>query len=129
MPSNRNFGITFFFIFVFLSILFRESNILKYFLILSVLFLILGTINSLLLYPLNFIWYKFGIFLSKIMSPIILFIVFYGIFCPYGFLYKILYKNNVFGNSKIFTINKNKKNSYWVQNYKKNNKQNFKEQY
>lgn len=129
MPSNRNFGITFFCVFIILSILFRESNLIIFFLVLSVVFLILGALNSVLLYPLNYIWYKFGVCLSKIMSPVFLFIVFYGVFFPYSLIYKIFKKKSVFVNYKIFFSNKNFKNTHWIKYDKKNNNENFKEQF
>ena len=46
---------------------------LKYWsIILSLIFLILGILKSKILTPLNIAWLKFGIFLGKIISPIIM---------------------------------------------------------
>jgi len=87
IPTNKNFGVTFFFVFLLLSIFF----IFKYiflsiiFLLVSIIFLILGINNSNILYPLNKIWFKFGLLLGKIISPIVIGIIFFFSNNPYWF--------------------------------------------
>ena len=57
------------------------------------LILISFTSPKLLKFP-NFLWFKFGIFLSKIMTPLILSIIFYAVVAPMGIVYKLFNKNN-----------------------------------
>tara|TARA_E500000178_G_scaffold323860_1_gene349830 strand:+ start:394 stop:651 length:258 start_codon:yes stop_codon:yes gene_type:complete len=77
--SNRSFGVVFFIVFFLISIypLFNNGSIYYWSLFLSLAFLILGLLNSKLLYPLNFIWFKFGILLGRIISPIIMGVIFF----------------------------------------------------
>ena len=77
--SNRSFGVVFFIVFFLISIypLFNNGSVYYWLLFLSLAFLILGLLNSKLLNPLNFIWFKFGILLGRIVSPIIMGIIFF----------------------------------------------------
>ena len=78
-PSNKNFGITFFFVFLTLSIffLFKSTLFFAIFFTLSLIFLILGLKNSLFLSSLNKLWFKFGLFLGKIVSPVVIGVIFF----------------------------------------------------
>ena len=81
--SNKSFGIVFFIFFLLVSIypLVNNENIRVWSLILSIIFLILGILNSKILTPMNKLWFKLGIFLGKIISPLIMGIIFF--FCSY----------------------------------------------
>ena len=70
--SNRSFGIVFFIVFIIIGIypLLNNEEIRVWSIVISLIFLILGLINSKFLSPLNKIWFKFGIFLGKIVSPL-----------------------------------------------------------
>ena len=72
--SNRSFGIVFSIVFLIIAIypLINNEDIRIWSLIVSIIFLILGYFKSRILTPLNSLWYKFGIFLGRIVSPIIL---------------------------------------------------------
>ena len=61
-PSNRSFGILFFLVFLIIGIypLLKDGDLRIWSLIISIIFLILGLLNSSILYPLNRIWMKFG---------------------------------------------------------------------
>lgn len=93
LPSNKNFGITFFIFFGFLSFLFFKKSVFLLFFTLSIIFLVLGLINSKILLPLNILWNKFGIFLGKIMSPIIMIIVYFGVVFPTKLILFLLKKD------------------------------------
>tara|TARA_B100000989_G_scaffold110244_1_gene80858 strand:- start:1150 stop:1416 length:267 start_codon:yes stop_codon:yes gene_type:complete len=76
----------------------------------SFTFLFLGLINSKFLSPLNNLWFRFGIFLGKIISPIIMGIIFYLVVTPIGLLMRILGKDLLklkFNNEKSYWIEKN----------------------
>ena len=111
IPTNKNFGITFAIFFLIIgAYTWANDNkeISITFLVLAVLFLILGLMNSSFLTPLNKFWMKFGFFLSKIVNPIILIIIYYATIFPTGLLLKLLKKD-------ILNLNIDKqKKSYWV---------------
>lgn len=110
LPSNRNFGIVFFVVFLIISFwpLLNDGNIKVWSIILAIFFLILGLINSRILTPLNIVWYKFGILLGSVVSPIVMGIVFFAVVTPTSLLMKIFGKN-------LLGLKKNNKRSYWIE--------------
>ena len=78
ISSNRSFGIVFFVVFLLIAFypLTNQADIRIWSVIISLIFLSLGLLNSKLLTPLNKIWFKFGIFLGKIVSPSIMGLIF-----------------------------------------------------
>ena len=110
ISSNRSFGIVFFVVFLLVSFfsLINEENIRYWSLYISLIFLILGLINSKILSPLNKIWFKFGIFLGKIISPIVMGIIFFLVVTPIGILMRILKKD-------LLNLKFNKDRSYWIE--------------
>ena len=76
--------------------------------LLSLVFLILGLINSKILTPLNKIWFKFGIFLGNFISPIVMGIVFYLVVTPISLIMRAIGKD-------VLNIKKSKKKSYWIE--------------
>ena len=122
IPSNRNFGLVFFFVFFIISIwpLFINGQINIFLVFLSFIFLLLGLVNSKLLMPLNKLWFSFGLLLGRFISPIIMGVIFFGLVTPIGLLLRIFRKD-------ILKLKLNNKNTYWD---KKNNlKNNFKNQF
>jgi len=110
--SNRSFGVVFFVFFLIISLfpLLNDNDIRYWSLILSIIFLVLGLLNSNLLTPLNNLWFKFGILLGKVISPFIMGIIFFIIVTPIGIIMKILKKdllNLKFNNKKTYWIEKN----------------------
>jgi len=109
--SNKSFGIVFFIFFLLVSLypLLKDNEIRYWSLMLSLVFLILGLINSKLLSPLNKLWFKFGVFLGKVISPFIMFIIFFLIVTPIGVIMRILKKD-------LLNIEFNdKKKTYWIE--------------
>ena len=109
ISSNRNFGIVFFIVFLVIAIypLINSSEIRFWSLILSLLFLLLGLIDSKILTPFNKLWFKFGIFLGKIISPLVMGIIFFFVVTPIGFIMRLLSKD-------ILNLKYNNENSYWI---------------
>ena len=109
--SNKNFGIVFFLVFLLISIypLTNNENVRYWSLIVSLIFLILGLLNSAILSPLNKLWFKFGILLGKIVSPLVMGIIFFLVVTPIGLLMKIFKKDLL-----NLTFNDNKK-TYWIE--------------
>jgi len=109
--SNKSFGIVFFLFFLFLSIwpLAIQGNQINYiFLFIGIIFLLLGILNSKILTPLNYIWFKFGIYLGLIISPIVMAIIFFMVVTPIGLFMRSIGKDLI----------RNKKDSslktYWL---------------
>ncbi len=107
--SNKSFGIVFFIFFLLISVypLIDDGVLNIWFLSISIVFLILGILNSKILTPLNKLWFKFGILLGKFVSPIVMAFVFFGVVTPISFIMKILKKD-------LLNIKKNEKSSYWI---------------
>ena len=107
--SNRSFGLLFFVVFFLIGIwpLFKENDYRLWSLIISIIFLILGLLNSKLLNPLNNLWIKFGEILGKIIAPIIMMIVFFIVLTPLSFIVKLFIKD-------LLNIKFVKNNSYWI---------------
>ena len=110
ISSNRSFGLLFFVVFLIVSLwpLTHEGSIRIWSVIISAVFLILGLINSKLLTPLNLLWFKFGMILGAIVSPIVMGIVFFLVVTPIGLALSIMGKDLL--NKKY---NK-KKETYWI---------------
>ena len=108
--SNKSFGIVFFIFFLILSFYFyfTEKNINLYLISISLIFLVLGLINSSILTPLNLLWLKFGILLGRVVSPIIMGLVFFGVVTPTGLIMKILKKD-------LLKLKRSEKKSYWIE--------------
>ncbi len=109
ISSNKSFGIVFFIVFLIVSIypLFFDGNLRIWSLIVSLLFLILGLVNSRILTPLNRLWFKFGMLLGKIISPIIMGLVFFIVVTPTGLIMRALKKD-------LLNLKKKDSQSYWV---------------
>ena len=110
ISSNRSFGIVFFVVFFLIALypLIYNEEIRIWSLIISLVFLILGLINSRILTPLNKLWFKFGILLGKIVSPIIMGIIFFLVVTPIGFIMRILGKD-------VLNLKFNASKSYWIE--------------
>ena len=80
--SNRSFGIIFFIVFLLIAIypLINSQGLRVWSLIIAIIFLFLGLINSKVLTPLNKLWFKFGILLGRIVSPVIMGVIFFSYF-------------------------------------------------
>ena len=89
--SNRSFGIVFFIVFLLIAFypLINSGDIRIWSLLISIIFLILGLLNSKILNPLNKLWFKFGIFLGKIISPLVMGVIFFFVVTPIGLLMRI----------------------------------------
>ena len=108
--SNRSLGLVFFVVFFIISLwpLKSQEDLRLWALILSLIFLVLGILNSRFLTPLNKLWYKFGIFLGSIVSPIVMGIVFFMVVTPIGLIMRFLGKD-------LLRVNKNKiASTYWI---------------
>ena len=109
LGSNRSFGIVFFVVFVLIAIypIINQGELRIWSLIISLFFLVLGLFNSKILTPLNKLWFKFGLFLGKIISPIVMGVIFFFVVTPIGLLMRIFKKD-------LLNLKYNNRNSYWI---------------
>ena len=117
VSSNRSFGLLFFVVFFVISLwpLKSQGDMRLWSAILSLVFLVLGVLNSKFLNPLNKLWYKFGIFLGSVISPVVMGIVFFIVVTPIGLIMRFLGKD-------LLRINKNKTvSTYWIDREKQKN--------
>ena len=110
ISSNRSFGIVFFIVFLLIALypLTYDEEIRVWSVIISLIFLVLGLLNSKILTPLNKLWFKFGILLGKVVSPLIMGIIFFFVVTPIGFIMRLLGKD-------VLNLKYNKNKSYWIE--------------
>ena len=112
--QNRSFGLLFFIVLLAFALwpLTKKGEINLYLISISLIFLILGLLNSKILTPLNKSWIKFGELLGRIIAPIVMGIVYFIILTPISLLVRL------FGKDLIgMKFNKNLK-TYWIKRKK-----------
>ena len=112
--SNRNFGIVFFVVFLIIAIypLINSDEVRLWSLLISITFLILGIFDSNILSPLNKVWFIFGLFLGKYISPLVMMLIYFIVVTPIGFMMRML-------NKDILQLKYSKNVSYWINKDKK----------
>ena len=100
----------FFVVFLIISLwpLNYEEDLRLWALFLSLIFLILGLLNSKLLTPLNRLWLRFGIILGTFISPIIMGLVFFMVVTPTGIFMRF------FGKDSLRLKMSKNIDSYWL---------------
>ncbi len=108
VKSNITFGILFFIFFLIIGLYpLKSGGVIRIWsIVLSLVFLIITISRPNLFTFLNKLWIKFGILIGKIISPIVMGLVFFCVITPIGMLVKIL-KKDVMGLKKEAT-------SYWI---------------
>tara|TARA_B100001248_G_scaffold251402_1_gene226465 strand:+ start:523 stop:903 length:381 start_codon:yes stop_codon:yes gene_type:complete len=112
--SNKSFGILFFVVFLGLGLwpLTNDNNPNIYLIIISIIFLILGLLNSKLLSPLNSFWIKFGELLGKIIAPVVMAIIYFFILTPISLMVRL------FGKDLLGLKFSKKLKTYWIKRKK-----------
>ena len=108
--SNRSFGIVFFIVFLVIATypLINNGELRLWSLIISLIFFFLGSVNSKILNPLNKLWFRFGIFLGKVISPLIMGIIFFLVVTPTGLLMRLL-------NKDLLNLKFKNTSTYWIE--------------
>ncbi len=111
--NNKSFGILFFIVFLLIAIwpVIESGSIRFWSIAISLIFLILGIINSKILTPLKKGWVKFGEILGKVIAPVVMGFVYFIIITPIGLLMRLLGKD-------LLNIKYNKNKSYWIKRTK-----------
>ena len=122
LPSNRSFGLVFCVVFLIIALypLINNDDIRVWSLIICLLFILLGLLNSKILTPLNKAWFKFGLLLGRVISPIVMGIIFFFVVTPIGFLMRTIGKD-------LLNLKFNNEKSYWIE--KKGPKSKMKNQF
>ncbi len=92
LPSNRKFGFFFTFVFAAAAAYFFHATSITWayvFVTAALIFLLITLIKSDVLLPLNKLWMRFGLLLGMIVSPIVLGIIFFGLFTPIAILMRL----------------------------------------
>ena len=92
LPSNRKFGFFFTFVFAVAAAYFFYSVNMTWaytFIAASLIFLVITLVKSDALLPLNKLWMRFGLLLGMIVSPIVLGVIFFGLFTPIATLMRL----------------------------------------
>ena len=112
--SNKSFGILFFLVFLGLGLwpLTNDNNPNIYLIIISIIFLILGLLNSKLLSPLNSFWIKFGELLGKIIAPVVMAIIYFLILTPISLMVRL------FGKDLLGLKFSKQLKTYWIKRKK-----------
>ena len=122
LPSNRSFGLVFCVVFLIIALypLINNDDIRVWSLIISLIFIFLGLLNSKILTPLNKVWFKFGLLLGRVISPIVMGTIYFFVVTPIGFLMRTTGKD-------LLNLKFNKEKSYWIE--KKGPKSKMKNQF
>jgi len=122
LKDNIIFGILFFFLFIIIAFYPLKSGgvIRAWSIVLSLFFLIITIVRPSLFTALNILWIKIGILFGKIISPIVMCLVFFLVVTPIGVLARMLKKD--------FMGLKKRKSSYWI-NREDNEEQSMKKQF
>ncbi len=119
--NNVIFGILFFILFLIIGLypLKSDEPIRIWSVLFSSVFLIITITRPNLFTFLNRLWIELGIFLGKIISPIVMGLIFFFVVTPIGVIVRIL-KKDVMGLKKS-------KSSYWIN--RKNKLESMKKQF
>jgi len=125
LPSNQKFG--FFFTFILASAAAYFFNSAKetwaYELAgAALIFLVVTVVKSDVLLPLNKIWMRFGLLLGKVVSPIILGMIFFGLFTPIATLMRL-------NGRDVLRLRFSQKKTHWLSRGEKVKPESFKRQF
>ena len=125
LPSNRKFGFFFTFVFAVAAAYFHYSANVSWayvFMAAASIFLLVTLIKSDALLPLNKLWMRFGLLLGMIVSPIVLGIIFFGLFTPIAMLMRL-------GGRDELRLKFRQKASHWITRSEPIKSESFKQQF
>ena len=109
--SNRSFGVVFAIVFALIGLLplLVGGGVRVWSLAVCALFLVCALVFPSVLAPLNRLWLRFGLLLHKIVSPLVLGIMFYLVITPIGLLLRS------FGKDPLRVAFDKQASSYWIE--------------
>lgn len=93
--SERSFGIVFCVVFAIIGLwpLIHDGDVRLWSLAIAVGFLSVGLLHPGLLKPLNILWFKFGMLIGRVVSPVVMGIIFFATVVPIGLLFRLRRKD------------------------------------
>ena len=125
LPSNKKFGFFFTLVFALLfAYFYKDTNfLLAYtFGVTSLIFLFFTLVKDDILLPLNKLWMRFGLLLGIIIIPIVLGIIFFGLFTPIAFVMRLSGRDEL-------RLKFKKKPTHWIYRNKTIKSESFKQQF
>ena len=125
LPSNKKFGFFFTFIFGLAALYFYVNASVSWaysMAFFSVVFLFVTLVKADVLLSLNKLWMRFGLLIGMIVSPIVLGVIFFGLFTPYAFIMRMS------GRDELRIKFKNKA-SHWISRSQPIQSDSFKNQF
>ena len=125
LPSNRKFGFFFTFVFVVAAAYFFNSKNMIWayiFAIASLIFLVVTVAKADILLPLNKLWMRFGLLLGMVVSPIVLGVIFFGVFTPIAMLMRLSGRDEL-------RLKYAQKASHWISRGEQIKSESFKHQF
>ena len=111
LPTNKKFGFFFTAIFLIATTYFyinnASSSVVSTLSVVGLSFLVATLVNPDVLLPLNKLWMRFGLLLGMIISPIVMGIIFFGLFTPMSLTMRL------FRRDELRLRFKNKK-THWI---------------
>jgi hypothetical protein len=91
LPTDRSFGFTFAVVFALLGgwLLWKASPWGIYALGASAAFAVLAVVVPKILHPLNVVWMRFAALLNMVVTPIVMGVIYFGIFTPVALVFRI----------------------------------------
>ena len=125
LPPNRKFGFFFTFVFAVVAAYFYYSaNVSRAYIFFGAasIFLLVTLIKSDALLPLNKLWMRFGLLLGMIVSPIVLGVIFFGLFTPIAMLMRLSGRDEL-------RLKFTQKASHWISREEPIKSESFKHQF
>ena len=125
LPSNKKFGFFFTLVFGFAAAYFYVNSSLTWahpFSAVAVIFFVVTIVKADYFLPLNKLWMRFGLLLGMIVSPIVLGVIFFGLFTPIAFLMRLI------GRDELKLKFKNRA-SHWISRSDPIHAESFKNQF
>jgi len=93
--TEKSFGIVFSIVFLIISLypILENKPLQIWALVISVVFFIASFLAPQILKPLNKIWFRVGIIMGSVISPIIMALVYFIVIMPIGLIIRILQKD------------------------------------
>ena len=109
--SDRSFGIVFAIVFAIIGLfpVVFGGTIRAWAIVVAIAFLALAIARPATLAPLNYLWTKFGLLLHRVVNPIVLGIMFFGVITPIGLLMRL------FGKDPLRLKHNASAASYWIE--------------
>ena len=125
IPSNKKFGVFFTFVFGAVALYFylnENLHVTFVLLALTASFFVVTLVRDDFLLPLNKLWLRLGLLLGMVISPIVIGIIFFGLFTPIATVMRLCGRNEL---RLKFTLQK----SHWIPRTQPIKSESFKNQF